>query len=76
MNLKRIIALAGAVLMALMYISTLYFALTDNTATMGLFKASVACTIFVPVVLYAFVLFARLNNNQSETNVEDEEEKH
>ncbi|MGN0404928.1 MAG: hypothetical protein ACI4F1_06885 [Bariatricus sp.] len=70
---KRILALIGAVLLILLYASTLIFALTDHSQTQGLFKASIACTILVPVLLYAYTLFYRLlhkNDPDDETNAE------
>lgn len=57
---KRILALAGAVLLACMYICTLVFALMDSPAAAGLLRASVAATILIPVLLYAYILVARL----------------
>lgn len=59
-RLKRILALTGAVLLACMYIATLVFALIDSPAASGLFRASVAATILVPVLLYGYILIARL----------------
>ena len=57
---KRILALAGAVLLECMYACTIILALMGSPATTGLFKASVAATILVPVLLYAYILVARL----------------
>lgn len=59
-KMKRILALVGAILLICMYMCTLIFALIDSPAASGLFKASVAATILVPVLLYAYVLVARL----------------
>lgn len=59
-RLKRILALAGALLLACMYIATLVFALMDSPLASGLFRASVAATILVPVLLYGYILVARL----------------
>ena len=59
-RLKRIFALAGALLLACMYIATLVFALMDSPSASGLFRASVAATILVPVLLYGYILVARL----------------
>ena len=59
-RLKRILALAGALLLACMYIATLVFALMDSPSASGLFRASVAATILVPVLLYGYILVARL----------------
>lgn len=53
---KRFLALLGTVLLIAMYGSTLFFALTDHSETMGLLKASLACTIIIPVLLYAYTL--------------------
>lgn len=53
---KRILALAGAALLFGMYAVTLLFALTDHSETLDLLKASVACTIIIPVLLYAYSL--------------------
>lgn len=55
-HFKRTLALLGAVLLITMYVSTLIFALVDHSASMGLLKASIACTILLPVLLYAYTL--------------------
>jgi len=57
---KRIIAVIGIILLVGMYASTLIFALIDRSASMSLFKASVACTILVPVLIYAYTLVFKL----------------
>ena len=57
---KRILALIGAILLVCMYACTLIFALTGSPASTGLFRASVAATILIPVLLYAYILVARL----------------
>lgn len=50
-NVKRIMALAGVVLLVLMYVMTLVFAIFDSSASHGMFWASVACTIIIPVFI-------------------------
>lgn len=65
-NLKRILALIGCILLCLMYISTLVFAIIDSPAAMGLFKLSIALTILIPVLLYVFLLFYRLNHKNDD----------
>lgn len=64
-NVKRIIALIGAGLLALMYIVTLVSAIVDNPATMSYFKASVTLTIFIPVFIYAYQLVYRVIKSYS-----------
>lgn len=65
-TLKRILALLGAILLIALYISTLVFALLDNPLFSDLLKVSVAATIFLPVMLYACILFLRLHNQDKD----------
>ena len=71
---KRILAAIGAFLLFAMYASTLVFALIDHPAAQDLLMASIACTIILPVLLYAFTLVYRLtksNEDGSNENCED-----
>ncbi len=69
---QRIFALLGVILLVLMYVSTLIFAFLDSSATMGLFKISIAGTIFIPVILYAMTLFHKLfSKNDSEDSTDN-----
>lgn len=63
---KRILALTGAALLIILYGSTLFFALTDHSETMGLFKASIVCTIVLPVLIYAYTLVYRITRRDNE----------
>ena len=63
---KRFFALTGAVLLILLYVSTLVFALIDHPAAIGLLKASVTCTILLPVLLYAYALVYRATRKEVE----------
>lgn len=58
-NLKRILALAGVVLLLGIYALTMITALMDSPQAEGWFKASLACTIVIPVFLYACILVYR-----------------
>lgn len=58
-KIRRILAACGAVLLVVMYGSTLFFAVTDHSQTMGLLKASIVCTFVTPVLLYAYTLVYR-----------------
>ena len=71
---KRIFALIGAIALVLMYISTLVFALIDTSVSGGLLKASIACTVILPVLLYAYSLVYRLSkkNNDNSDILEEE----
>ena len=65
-KIKQILALIGAVLLVCMYAATLIFALIDSPAASGLFRASVAATILIPVLLYAFIMITRLLRDHNE----------
>lgn len=65
MKIKRILALTGAILLFSMYACTLIFALTDHSAAKGLLKASIACTIILPVLLYGYTLVYRITKDHS-----------
>lgn len=66
-KLKRILALAGAILLAGMYIITLILGLTASPDTKGMLMASIACTVIIPCLLYAFMLVARVLDNRDLT---------
>ena len=59
-KLKRISALLGVFILIAMYLCTLIFALIDSPVASDLLKASIAATIFVPVILYGLLLVTRL----------------
>lgn len=55
---KRIMALIGAILLVLLYVSTLIFAFIDSVVSQKLLMAAIAATILLPVlVIYLFTLF-------------------
>ena len=60
LRVKRIFALILAVLLVCMYAATLVFFFFFNVKTMSFFKASVALTIIVPVLIYAYQLVYRV----------------
>lgn len=63
---KRILAVCGVILLVALYLSTLIFALFDSSKSMGLFKTSIAFTILVPVLLYAYTLFYKLSKRDDD----------
>ena len=72
---QHIMAWIGILLLVGMYISTLVFALMKSEAAQELFRASVACTIIVPVVLYAAVLMGRLSKKDEEKDSSKKDSK-
>lgn len=63
---KRVFAFALAVVLVSLYLSTVFFAITDDPKTMSCFKASVALTILIPVLLYAYQLVFRVMKSLGE----------
>ncbi|MGC4017922.1 MAG: hypothetical protein QM793_00900 [Muricomes sp.] len=69
---KRIFALIGAILLFCLYGSTLFFAVFDHPASADFLKASIAATILLPVLLYAYGLIYRLSRaNKTDESDED-----
>ena len=66
MKLKRIFAMIGVILLALMYLSTLIFSLMKGEMDVSLFKASVYCTLIIPIFLYMSGMFYRYFQNKGE----------
>ena len=60
----RILALIGAILLAGMYVLTFILGLTARPETQGMLMASIACTVIVPCLIYAFTLVARILDNR------------
>ena len=72
-KVKRILALVGVILILALYGSTLFFAIMDNSETMSMFKASVAATIIIPVLLWAYSFIFKLVKKNDDS--QDEESK-
>lgn len=58
--MKRILALIGVILLVALYITTLVCAIINSPASVQLFKASVAMTIIVPVLIFGYKLIAKV----------------
>ncbi len=59
-NAKRILAIAAIVLLLGMYLLTFIFALGKSEAAGAFFRGSLVMTIIVPILLYAFLLVAKV----------------
>lgn len=76
-KIQRILALLGVILLLAMYGSTMIFALSGNPDSAGWFKASIYCTIVVPVLLYAYALVYKYlkDKNRDYDFMKDEQHK-
>ncbi len=63
---KRILAAAGALLLAGLYLATFIFALIDSPWAFDLFKVCVGFTIVLPVLLYVYTLYYRMQKRRKE----------
>ncbi len=74
-QIKRILALLGILLLTGVYIATIILALTDDPNSMNAFRASIYCTIIVPVLIWAYTFIYKLlkgNSNDSTTSFTEE----
>ncbi|WP_066715323.1 hypothetical protein [Clostridium sp. Marseille-P299] len=58
-NVKRVVALAGVVLLLSLYVVSLISAIFAKPYANGLFMASLFCTIVIPILLYGFLIVYR-----------------
>ena len=65
MKLKRILALAGVVVLVGLYVMTLVFAILGNGIFHKLFLASVAATIAIPIIIHLLFLLNNYKENRS-----------
>ncbi len=70
-QIKRVLALIGAALLVLMYLATLVCAIFGNGQEMAMFKASVTCTILVPVLLWGYTVIYRLAKGKNEQELQE-----
>ena len=57
---RRVLAIIGLALIALMYILTIIFALMKSPDSKNFLMAAIFCTIAVPVLIYAMQLVAKV----------------
>ena len=68
---KKIFALLGAILLILLYASTIIFAMFDSEYARRLLMASIVTTIALPVMLYGFALVYKLSNKHDDDDTKD-----
>lgn len=70
-RIKRILAIAGIVLLALMYAATFLCAILDTSSTMVLFRACVMCTILVPILIWGYIVIYRLAKGRDNQELQE-----
>lgn len=64
--IKRIAAWIGIGLIAVMYLFTIVAAVLARPETMNLFVASIALTILIPIILWAFLRMYEMSHPEGE----------
>ena len=64
MRHKRLLAMAAAILLLLLYASTIVFALMDSPLSQSLLMASLFCTIAVPSILYGYYVIIKYRKDK------------
>lgn len=78
MKLKRFFAITGIIVLAGMYLATLVFSLIQGEVAAALFRASLICTIVVPVFIYIYtMIFKNMRDRRDsyKTDTSGDEEK-
>ena len=63
-NMKRILAMAGVIILAGMYALTLIFALSDSPDAQQWLFASLGATVVIPTLIYIYIWIYRLLNGR------------
>ncbi len=67
MKMKRILAVAGIVILAGIYLAALLFAVIDHPLKSSLLSAALYGTVIIPVFIYVFLFVARLLGKDKDT---------
>lgn len=59
MKYKRPLAIAGIIIILLLYASTIVFALIDSPLAQSLLMASLFCTIVLPAIFYGYYVIIK-----------------
>ena len=74
-KMKRILALAGAILLIGMYLIVLILGLTASPAAKDMLMAAVACTVIIPCLIYGMMLIANVLGNRQTSDREEDTQK-
>lgn len=69
-NRKKILAIAIVIFLVVLYLCTFIFALIGSDVAQLLFKFSLGMSVVVPVLLYAFLLFYKLQKKGKDSSSE------
>lgn len=64
MKNKRRLAIAGVILILLLYVCSILFALSGSPLAQSLLSASLFCTLVVPAVIYGYQIIVKHIKNR------------
>ena len=70
-QIRRILAILCIVLFVSMSLLTLFCAVFDTGNYMAMFKASVTCTILVPILIWGYTVIYRLAKGRQEKELQE-----
>ena len=63
---RQIVAMAGVILLVLLYVVTLILAVTDSSASGKFFALSLGCTLVIPIILFLYSwMYGRTTGNKA-----------
>ena len=68
-NGKRICAIAGIVILLLMYLLTLFAAISAEAYAYELCMASAFCTVVIPILIYGFLIVHQMFRKEDPNSV-------
>ena len=74
-KMKRVLALAGAVILAGLYLIVLVLGLTASPAAQNMLMAAIACTVVIPCLIYGMMLIANVLGNHQASDQEEDTQK-
>lgn len=72
-KMKRIMAWAGIIILAGLYLITFLLGILGNENTKGMLMASIICTVIVPCLMYGMMLIAKVFNKTDDSSHESPE---
>lgn len=70
-SLKQILAWIAIIFLVGMYVLTLVCSLLDSSLAQQMFRASLFCTVFIPVISWVFIMTVNLVKGSGEKEKEE-----
>lgn len=74
-KIKQLLAILGVIILAGLYLSTLFFAIFDHSGTQSLFRASIYATVIIPALIWAYSFIYKLAHKNEKDKPQGKEPK-